>query len=260
MKHAGLLAAAVIVLLANAFALIHAAINRSGQPEAEITLTERELNYSSSADDSGVTLNLRWVDTSAMPYSSALNPDDLEARTLLSQAKLEDLGFDCRVAPSDPKADIFYARQRARTGLVALEYDGAVWHSWIEWRERTAQSEAERTGQKPAIDYERISGSRLAVIDAGPDAAALRARHPERNRVLILPAVIRMSLSPPWPPTKERPGRPARLTGYVQEIPSEIHVPRPFSDRFRKPNRAAIAYRVRLRFGRLLEPWVTGIE
>jgi len=41
MKHAGVLAAAAIVLMANTFALIHAAINRSGQPEAEIVLTER---------------------------------------------------------------------------------------------------------------------------------------------------------------------------------------------------------------------------
>ena len=51
MKHAGVFAPAAIVLLANAFALIHAAINRSGQPEAEIVLTERELNYSPSADE-----------------------------------------------------------------------------------------------------------------------------------------------------------------------------------------------------------------
>ena len=172
MKHAGLLAAAAVVLLANAFALIHAAINRSGQPEAEIVLTERELNYFPSADDSGVTLNLRWVDLSPAYYSSALNPEDLEARTLLNQAKLEALGFDCRVAPSDPKAATFYSRPNARTGFVALEYDGAAWQSWIEWRERI---EHVPVGQKRAIDYERVSGTRLAVIDAGPDAAALRA-------------------------------------------------------------------------------------
>ena len=260
MKHTGILAAAAIVLLANGFALIHAAINRSGQPEAEIILTERELNYYPSSDDSGVTLNLRWVDTGAAPYSSALNVDEVETRTLLNQAKLEELGFDCQVAPSDPKADTFYIRQKARTGFVALEYDGAAWQSWIEWRDRKARAEAERTGQKRTDDYERISGSRLAVIDAGPDAAALRARHPERNRVLILPAVIRISLTPHWPSTKELPGRPARLSGYIQEIPSEIHVSRPFSDRLRTLSGSPRAYRVHLRYGRLLEPWVIGIE
>ena len=258
MKHAGLLAAAAIVLLANAFALIHAAINRSGQPEAEIVLTERELNYSPSSDDSGVALNLRWVDPGATPYSSVWDPEVLAARTLLNQAKLEELGFDCRVSPSDPKADTFYSRTNARTGFVALEYDGAGWQSWMEWRERNEQA---LPGATRAVDYERISGSRLAAIDAGPDAAALMARHPERNRVLILPAVIRMSLTPRWPPAQGHPARPARLSGYIQEIPSEIHVPRPFSDRLRELSQGGPrAYRVRLRYGRLLEPWVTGIE
>ena len=104
MKHAGLFAAAAIVLLANAFALIHAAINRSGQPEAEIVLTERELNYSPSADDSGVTLNLRWVDPDATPYSSVWDPEVLAARTLLNQAKLEGLGFDCRIDHRDHRS------------------------------------------------------------------------------------------------------------------------------------------------------------
>jgi Domain of unknown function (DUF4824) len=258
MKHAGALAAAAIVLLANAFAMIHAAINRAGQPEAEIVLTERELNYSPSSDDSGVSVNLRWVDPGATPYSSAWDTEELEARTLLNQAKLEELGFDCRVAPSDPKADTFYSRPDARTGFVALEYDGAAWQSWMERRERNERAVA---GTRRPVDYERISGSRLVVIDAGADAAALRARHPERDRVLILPAVIRMSLTPRWPSTLGRPARPARLSGYIQEIPSEIHVPRPFSDRLRELSQGGPrAYRVRLRYGRLLEPWVTGVE
>ena len=141
----------------------------------------------------------------------------------------------------------------ARTGFVALEYDGAAWQSWIEWRERI---EHVPVGQKRAIVYERVSGTRLAVIDAGPDAAALRAHYPERNRVLILPAVIRMALTQSAPASP-----PDRLRGYIQEIPSEIHVPRPFSDRLRELSQGGPrAYRVRLRYGRLLEPWVTGIE
>jgi len=41
-------------------------------------------------------------------------------------------------------------------------------------------------GQKRAVDYERESGSRLTPVDAGPDAAALRRRHPQSNRVLVL--------------------------------------------------------------------------
>ena len=49
----------------------------------------------------------------------------------------------------------------------------------------------------------------------------------------------------------------AKLTGYVQEIPSAIHVSKPFSDALRKNSHA---YRVHLRYGSLFEPSVTGVE
>ena len=101
MKFVSLFAAAALVILANVFALVHAAINRSGHPDAEITLTERELNYFAGSDDSGVALNLRWVDTSIVPNAPAPPPDQ-QVSTLLNQAKLEELGFDCHVDPSDP--------------------------------------------------------------------------------------------------------------------------------------------------------------
>lgn len=56
MKHLSLAAAAGLILLANCVVLIHVARNRSGQPEAEMTLTERELSYHRDSDDSGVNL------------------------------------------------------------------------------------------------------------------------------------------------------------------------------------------------------------
>src|SRR5207248_2515885 len=167
------------------------------------------------SDDSGVALTLRWV-AANVNYSPALSPQDVEAHTLFNQSKLEELGFECRLAPSDPKADAYYSRRSARTGFVALEYDGPAWQSWIELRERLEPSPG--PGQKRAADYERESGSRLVAIDAGRDADAVRARHPQTSRVLVLPAVIRISLAPAWPATKDNPGVPARLVGYIQEV------------------------------------------
>ena len=111
----------------------------------------------------------------------------------------------------------------------------------------------------------RRTSSRLVVIDAAHSAGPLRARHPDRSRILIVPAVISLSFTPALQASGERPA--ARLTGYVREIPSGIHVPRPFSNGFRglpQPShdekREAPLYRVRLRYGSLLEPWVTGVE
>ena len=42
MRQASLLAAVAVVLLVNAIALIHAARNRSGQPDAQIILTDKD--------------------------------------------------------------------------------------------------------------------------------------------------------------------------------------------------------------------------
>ena len=255
MKYASLAAAAALILLASAFALVHTDINRTDPPEAEITLTERELSYSSGSDDSGVALILRWVDTSVAP-GVAIPPPGEPRATLLNQAKLEELGFDCRVPPSDPSADTYYAysRQSARTGFAAFEYDGPAWKSWIEWRERLEPRPPE--AQKRSVDYDRETSSRLALVDAGFSARALRTRYPDRSRVLVLPAVFRISLISGWPAARDRPAAPARLAGFLQEIPSVIHVPKPFSDRFRSDTRT---YFVTLRYGRLHEPWVTAV-
>src|SRR5439155_25233349 len=131
-KHASLIAAAALVLLANAFALIHASLNRSGALETDMVLTERELTNYADPDDSGVSLTLRWVDSGAPRYSTAVQPDEIESRNWLNRARLAELGFDCHVDPSDRDAYTFYNRQRTRSAYVALEYDGPAWQSWIE--------------------------------------------------------------------------------------------------------------------------------
>jgi hypothetical protein len=259
MRQASLLGAVAIVLLSNTIALIHAVRNRSGQPDAQIILTERELNYYPKADDTGVALNLTWIDPGAI--ASYATQEDSESRIWLNKTKLEELGFDCSMAPSEPNAYSFYALQAARTGFVAFEYDGPAWQSWVEWRERMARAEATRTGQKNTVEDVRRSSSRLVAIDAGPGAAALRNRHPDRNRVLILPAVIRINPSPAWPATPEHPGRPASLSGFIQETPSLIHVPKPFNDNIRAlRQKNSSGYRVHFVYGSLLEPWVVGVE
>src|ERR1700730_4972868 len=113
MKRGSLVAAAVVVLVANGFALLHAWRNRSGPVESDITLTQRELpkSYDKMDEDSGVALNLQWIDKQGW---SSLSP-------WLDQKILQEVGFDTRVAPSDKAASDFYARQRARRVFVALE-------------------------------------------------------------------------------------------------------------------------------------------
>src|SRR5205823_8151934 len=126
MRNGSLIAAASVVLVANGFALVHAARNRSGEPDADVVLTDRELNYIKDSDDSGVALRLNWQNPNAGLYLAPIHDvkgeEDLSF-IWLDQQKLVSLGFDCSIAPSALRADEFYRRQRPRAVFVALEYE-----------------------------------------------------------------------------------------------------------------------------------------
>jgi hypothetical protein len=260
-RHATLAAAAALILIANAFALLHAARNRSAV-DATITLTDRELSYIADPDDSGVLVTLRWNDPTNFRYAPNMAPEDLEPEDYLDKAKLDELGFNTGVDPAHPEAYHFYNRQGARSAFVALEYQGEVWRRWIEKNERIAETMRASGNRDIWPQFDRQSASRLILIDAAPDPATLRKRYPDRSRVVILPGVVRITLM-----TIAAPGKPGYLKGFVQEIPSDVHIPRPFSDMFRIRKDALWAkaagtalYRVRLKFGANLEPWVDGVE
>jgi Domain of unknown function (DUF4824) len=254
MKRGSLLSAAAVVLVANAFTLAHAWRNRSGPADSDITLTERELteDYKANDEDSGVSLHLRWTDQWRSLYMLH------SPLPWLDQKILKEVGFDIRVAPSDKAASDFYARQRARRAFVALEYDGPSWRKWIDDVEHQAQQPfAVIPGMKPTNPRE--VSTRLVAIDASSDAARLRGRHPDKGSVIIVPAVIRIGVEPKG----AKPAAHPQLYGSIEQIPSSIHVPLPFSDVFRRlpaGDRNTAKYRVHLRYGSLLEPWIVAVE
>ena len=91
-----ILLAVALVIVSNLVVLIGVARNRSGEPEATVRLTERELGFlHHDPESSGMILGFR------------LNRDD-EA-DWLDRAKLETLGFDCSL-PVTPRNDAVLAR------------------------------------------------------------------------------------------------------------------------------------------------------
>jgi hypothetical protein len=262
MKHATLLAALGVIALSNAFALVHALRNRAGEPEAELELTDRELFYVAESEDSGVELTLRWTDSDdLLAHDERAAP---AARRWLDVDKLREIGFDVDTPPP-PDSEWTDRRLLPRTAYVALEHDGPSWRAWAERRKKLA---SERTPPIPQADVEQEldAATRLMCIDAGRDADELRARHPDRARVLIVPCVIAVYWNPAIPARNGAPAVPSRLDGRVQELSTSVHVPLPFSDELRKHapaygahGRMTPSYRVRLRYGRLLEPWVIGV-
>lgn len=245
-RHASLWAAAAVVLLANLLTLGHAWRNRAGAIESDITLTQREL-YTLGADknDSGITLILSWLDTSwAQPAGLA---------PWLDGKMLADLGFDTSLDPSSPKASEFYQRQRPRRVYVALEYNGPAWQAEVEALERQAR-------QRGAAPAPQVQGTRLVAVDADRDPVRLRARHPDRGAVMIVRAVVAIETQSNFAFATAVP--PARLYGSVQDIPSSINVPRPFSDALRRLASGRVGgppYQVHLRYGADYEPWIVGI-
>jgi hypothetical protein len=247
MNRVSLFAAGALVLLANGFALTHAARNRSGEPEADFVLTGRELpsrNY--RKEDSGVELFLNW-----------LSPDTgsgwqrFQSYTWLQRQKLSELGFDCSMEPSLADSEVFYRRQRARRAFAAFEYNGPAWMKLWDQQEEKARNQ-----NRPDRVAEYLNLSHLVVIDAASDPVALRRRHPDRHSVIILPVAVRIRRMNAIPAMGGRPATPAIVVGYV-EVSTSVHVPRPFSGLIPPHSNE---YRVHLRVGSLYDPWVAGIE
>jgi hypothetical protein len=260
MKNLSLAAGIAIILTANTLALIHAARNRVGSADAELTMTNRELRFTRPPADenSGVTLYLQWTTQSEFPSAYGNGRPGW-----LDQQKLEALGFDCRLNPTANDAAWFYRRQRPRKAFVALEYDGPAWRTWLDTYHQAAEQRAKSGGAERDSSGGR---SHLVAIDAGLTAETLRARYPSRSTVIIVPAVISIALETyPYPGRESDAKAPPRVEGNIQQLASAIHVPRPLSDSFQggdqwRNGNGADRYSVHLHYGSMLEPWVTGVE
>lgn len=237
MRHNGLLFAAAIILVTNAFVLFGVARNRSGQPQQLIQLTERELpmNYRGN-EDTGVSLRLQWE----QPYLGIASP-----YPWLDRVKLESLGFDCEGALRDPKR-----RPLDRPAFLVLEYNGAAWEEW-------QKSIDER---KVAPGFLKAAQSRLFVIDAAKTPEPLLAKYTDRKKYLIARGVVRLFVNT-WDQKTQNP----RLQASISELlPGTIHAPLPLSNMLANRSASTPAadfhYAVTLAYGRRFEPWVVKIE
>ena len=248
MTRTGLWLASAVVVVSNLCALGLAAVNRQGEPDAVLQLTEREVNLvPGGPENSAVSLRLVWT-----------GPNTARDAGWFDQAKLASLGFDCSLPVTLENAKHYYSRP-ARRVSAALEYEGPAW-------ERYAADMA------PGIDTTSAVGvSHLMLIDLDRDAARLRSRHPDRTRVAIAQAVVGLTVV-------MEPGRAPRIRGRVLEVlDSDLNLPRdlrrgiePFVTRTGPARGAGVPgtkaepraprYVATIRWGRQLEPWVDGIR
>lgn len=239
----GLHLAVLVVLAANAMALWHAMANRKGEAEAEIEMTNRELSYHYSRENSAVFLRMNYRGAARIEHGGHAHYGD--SGDWITEEDLRRIGFDCSVAAKDRRAHHHYQRQPARRVIAAFEYDGEAW--------KAVQEAMTKVPDAPPGPRNR--GTRLVAVGIGTDVASMRARFPDRSKAMLLPAAVHIYAGP------------ERVQGRLSGVPVLIHVPHEFSHQFRQSalqgrsvDDERTLYKVRLRYGANLEPWVVGVE
>lgn len=243
MKHIMIIGAGVVVLVTQVSALWSVSQNRREAPGGTIELSEHELNLPrASSESTAIFLQLEW-DTLTAPEDPRRLPVWLDA------AKLSQLGFNCHIPVSHPRASAYYKSLGARPVFVVLEYAGEAWKN---------------------APTDRRQKTRLFAVDAGRDAHKLREQYADTNRHIVTRALVGLIFQERSVPDRKLLPEP-RLQGRINWImPSRIFVPRPHSqvlqglrgrdDDDKDPDDRAPRFAATIAWGKRYEPWVTAIR
>ncbi|MFA4970583.1 MAG: DUF4824 family protein [Sulfuritalea sp.] len=272
-------AGALLILLANVVALIGVYLNRSGEPDSRLTLSQRELTlpwgWGRAKENSGMALRLNWrvIDAGAGEYFGGY---DVSGGTpeWLDEARMAALGFDTAAPAEGTAGRRRFERALPREIVLVLELAGPAWQQALERaQQNAARHEAARLANADSKEFaakakraqellklEETQNSRLFAIDAGLDRAALRAKYPDRSRFLILKATLRPRLT--------MHDKKTRVTGHVSALAvTQINVPhalRPLLEpalatRRRTAGDAGPHFEATLAVGQRLEPWLESV-
>ncbi|HET6365312.1 MAG TPA: DUF4824 family protein, partial [Nitrospirota bacterium] len=203
MRQRGIIIAVGLLLLVNTVVLGSVAYNRSGEPDAAMKLTDRELPVSTGynhEENSGVSLRINTYHA----FNWNRKGSNYDVFSWLDSKKLESLGFDFSKSAKNEEKYGHYERQLPRRTFAVLEYGGNTWEAWKKRLEEELSflEQEGKEGKKTTKDLEKArgsiereltAGSRLFIIDAGNDPAALRQLYSDRTRYLIMPALVRVS-------------------------------------------------------------------
>lgn len=272
-----LLIGVALIVVTNAVVLAGVAYNRSGEPEAVLRLTERELRLSywswPENENSSIDLQLSWrvARTQHEPIGYMYGGLDW-----LQPAQLQELGFDVSGDMQSSEDAQRVSRQPSRSVWVALEYDGPAYQASLEQaraalERATALAEAnageeefkERLKAAQAeLEREKRTDSRLFIVDVGLDPDALRARHPNRQQYVMVRGRLRISIL--GPEGQQRP------VAHVYDLDVDaIRVPYDYRDIVEPLTRTDDAtyydrreprFQATVNFGRRFEPWIVDVQ
>lgn len=272
-----LIAGVALIVLTNAVALGGVAWNRSA-PESSLRLTQRELwlPWSFEAENSGLALRLAWrapaVEREGRPAFEMPYAMYGGTPAWLDEVKLAELGFDVTHTENAATGRARFDKQLPREVLLVLEFDGPAYRQALERMRKFAAAEEALLAANPGkkefeerakqareqLGREEGEASRLFAVDAGLDAAALRAKYPDRARY----AIVRGNVRPQFSGYDNR----SQVAGYISQLSVEsVNVPHEFRQVLEPvlqrgagyPNRKAAPYEVTVAFGKRFEPWMT---
>ena len=269
-----------LIVLTNAVALLGVVYNRSGEPEAMLSLTQRELRTPyrgyGNRENSGLALSLNWrvlgeESVATQPYAWRYAGTG-GTPAWLDKAKMQALGFDTSApfADADPRGRARYEKQLPREVLLVLELDGSTYRRSLELATQYAARDEAKFAAIPgdkelgtraknareALEWETKWNSRLFVVDAGRDAAALRAKYPDSGRYALVHGQVRLE----WSGRRNS----ANVSGFVSGLSIvSINVPYALREVFASAAQAGdfdqnrAPFEATVAFGKRLEPWIT---
>lgn len=275
-----LAAGIALIALTNAIALAGVWWNRSGAAESTLTLSERELGLPwrsvRQQENSGLALNLRWRVITPDSAAEFVSPHTFGGGTpeWLDVERLRALGFETGNTESESGRRSF-TRQLPREAVFVLELDGPARQQALakarENAERHAAAASVNPGSKEfanrakaaqkALVSEEDSNSRLFVIDAGPDAAQLRQKYPDRTRFMLLKGTVRPALRDRRGSHQQPTGSIMRLGATGLNVPHALHArldgihPRTGTEHSGEGRFSAV-----VEVGQRLEPWIVTLE
>ena len=261
-----LIAGAALIVAVNALVLAGVAYNRSGDPTSTLQLSERELRHGrlSSKENSGVALSLVWRVRRGDDAPDADVGSYGWATDWLDQAKLAALGFDVASARAERESKLW----RSKEVLLVLEFDGPAYRQTLARVQQKADEEEklllanpgnkefERRAKRAreAAERDEREASRLFVVDAGLDAATLRAQYPDPTRTLIVRGQVR--------PQRVSRDRKDSLSGHISALSvAQINVPLEFLPALEQAAGAdkKASFSATVAFGKRLEPWLVAL-
>jgi hypothetical protein len=275
-----LIAGLAIVIATNVIALTCVAYNRSGQAEAQIELTERELAmpyryYGMFKENTGLGLRIQCR-LEGNNYYGYGNCNGIAK--WFNREKLIELGFKFQPLQDESAGRYAWEKELPRKAYIVLEYDGAAYQRALASAEQELNAQQQLLDNNPdkeefkkrvkaakdKLEGEQLYFSRLFAIDAGSDKTKLRNTYPDSSRYLIMQALIK----PSWYGNGK--GKDGEWKGRITELLiNTINVPLEHRVVFellkadqnnQNQNQGTPRYKVSLAFGKRGEPWVIGVE